>query len=142
MGSKGPQALRNISAAYLPWVTHSLSSSPPPHGPPLRRYDETMFKQHTSYCTSGSLTAMSPDCVMYRTQGSEGYCSYTHIYKSAHHLSNSSSHSVRQRGEICRSSALVTTRSHIQWLAYTTTLARNRMWIGLCAAAHGPQRIT
>ena len=26
------------------------------------------------HCTSGNLTAMSPDCVMYRTQGSEGYC--------------------------------------------------------------------
>ena len=28
-----------------------------------------------SHCTSGSRTAISPDCVMYRTHGSEGYCS-------------------------------------------------------------------
>src|SRR6266480_425661 len=27
------------------------------------------------HCTSGSRTAMSPDCVIYRTQGKEGYCS-------------------------------------------------------------------
>lgn len=25
-------------------------------------------------CTSGNRTAISPLCVMYRTQGSEGYC--------------------------------------------------------------------
>lgn len=28
------------------------------------------------YTASGNLTAISPDCVMYLTQGSDGYCSY------------------------------------------------------------------
>lgn len=27
-----------------------------------------------THCTSGKRTAMSPDCVIYRTQGREGYC--------------------------------------------------------------------
>lgn len=32
--------------------------------------------QYHRYCTSGKRTAISPDCVMYRTQGSDGYCNW------------------------------------------------------------------
>lgn len=31
---------------------------------------------------SGSLTAMSPDCVIYRTHGNDGYWSYSHVSNS------------------------------------------------------------
>lgn len=34
---------------------------------------------HADHCTSGNRTAMSPDCVMYRTQGREGYCNFGSI---------------------------------------------------------------
>lgn len=32
--------------------------------------------QSVTHCTSGNRTAISPDCVMYRTHGREGYCNY------------------------------------------------------------------
>ena len=48
-------------------------------GASMRHYDDMIFKdRRTGYCTSGNLTAMSPDCVIYRTHGSEGYCNYAH----------------------------------------------------------------
>ena len=45
---------------------------------------------HRSRClssgTSGNRTAMSPLCVMYRTQGNDGYCSYRRGYQQGFHL--------------------------------------------------------
>ena len=32
-----------------------------------------------AHCTSGNLTAMSPDCVIYRTHGSDGYCNWMKV---------------------------------------------------------------
>lgn len=32
--------------------------------------------QSVTHCTSGNRTAISPDCVIYRTHGREGYCNY------------------------------------------------------------------
>ena len=48
---------------------------------PLQAQDQSriaMPGEHDHYvaCISGNRTAMSPLCVIYRTQGKEGYCSY------------------------------------------------------------------
>lgn len=39
--------------------------------------DLRQLRQILRHCTSGNRTAMSPDWVMYRTHGNEGYCNYT-----------------------------------------------------------------
>ena len=44
--------------------------------PILLRSRETNHhdRRNPTHCTSGNRTAISPDCVMYRTQGRDGYC--------------------------------------------------------------------
>lgn len=141
-GHKGsPQIIeKQMCSSPCPWVTRPTIITT--FGTSMRHHDEMMIKERrTCYCTSGNLTAMSPDCVIYRTQGSEGYCNYAHELRVSPPIpANYSSHSLRQRCEICRSSAF----RHIK-IEYPVAVAQNhfgrgnRMRMGLCAAAHGPQ---
>lgn len=48
-----------------------------PYGPMRPTFSASHALAKSGHCASGNRTAMSPDCVMYRTQGSEGYCSYS-----------------------------------------------------------------
>lgn len=48
-------------------------------------HPQTRHRRHR-YCTSGKRTAISPDCVMYRTHGNDGYCNWHGSKLSAYAL--------------------------------------------------------
>lgn len=48
-------------------------------------HPQTRHRRHR-YCTSGKRTAISPDCVIYRTHGNDGYCNWHGSKLSAYAL--------------------------------------------------------